>query len=274
MQQDWRKSYKIRKGPIDALNLVYSKVPILESKKASFPNDRLLVGTIHEGEYIPEECWNALQEAAKSKPKLNGIFEHHYAAERDWGADLVSSFLIDNLNQKGYPCPYYYRVNIARVLMDFGRFPGITPAKASHLSRFAINYPFSHLLDYDLKKSVLENYYDEISRKLEQVIHDKTLSIAIHTYDKYNEAGTERPLMSVITRPLSYQTTSQMPLEFFDPLYPAILGEYTADRKLTYRISLTLEQAGIPVAHNYPYNFPDGSVEMRAQVWFFLSTFT
>ena len=37
------------------------------------------------------------------------------------------------------------------------------------------------------------------------------------------------------------------------------------------RISLTLEKNRIPVAHNYPYLLPDGSVEVRHQVWSFFA---
>ena len=31
-----------------------------------------------------------------------------------------------------------------------------------------------------------------------------------------------------------------------------------------------VRKIGLPVAHNYPYLLPDGSVEMRSQVWLFL----
>ena len=60
-----------------------------------------------------------------------------------------------------------------------------------------------------------------------------------------------------------------MPYGVFDPLYPDVLAEFTCDRVLRDRISLTLEKIGLPVAHNYPYLLPDGSVEMRSQVWLF-----
>jgi hypothetical protein len=34
-------------------------------------------------------------------------------------------------------------------------------------------------------------------------------------------------------------------------------------------MSLTLENKGIAVSHNYPYYLPDGSVEIRSQVWMY-----
>jgi hypothetical protein len=60
-----------------------------------------------------------------------------------------------------------------------------------------------------------------------------------------------------------------MPFGIFDRLYPEILAECTADRKLTARISLTLEKAGLAVSTNFPYSLPNGSIEVRSQVWSF-----
>ena len=95
------------------------------------------------------------------------------------------------------------------------------------------------------------------------------MKIAIHTYDRYIESGTERPATSIMTRSIGYQTESEMPFGLFDPLYPDVLSEFTADRVLRDRISLTLEKKQIPVAHNYPYCLPEGSLEVRYQVWAF-----
>ena len=60
-----------------------------------------------------------------------------------------------------------------------------------------------------------------------------------------------------------------MPVGVFDRMFPDSLAEFTADRRLISRISLELEKRGIAVAYNYPYLMPEGSVEFRAQVWFF-----
>jgi len=186
--------------------------------------------------------------------------------ERDWGANVVAEELARALGLAGY-----YRVNIARVLMDFGRFPGITPRNAEHLHRYAINYPFSKLLSYQQKKHLFERVYDPMSRLIEDYVRHKFLKIAIHTYDTHNPSGTLRPPTSLVTRSVSIQRHSEMPLGVFDPLYPDILAEFTADRILRDRISLTLEKANISVAHNYPYSFPEGSIEVRSQVWFFFN---
>lgn len=222
--------------------------------------DTILLDVIHDGDWIPEEFTR--NEEGELIPEESFLDAYYY--ERDWGASLVAGEIASFLGLPGH-----YSVNVARVLMDFGRFPGPTPKDADHLHRFALNYPFSKLLSYKQKKRVLEVYYDEISQIMENAISGKDIKIAIHTYDTYNKSGTIRPHLSLLTRSFGYQNENEMPYGVFDPLYPDVLAEFTCDRVLRDRISLTLEKIGVPVAHNYPYLLPDGSVEMRSQVWLF-----
>lgn len=224
--------------------------------------DRIMIDAIHDGAAIPSEF---LADGA-GRPIPPELFRQHYERDRDWGAGLVAGYLAGALGLPGW-----YRVNVARVLMDFGRLPGTTHGDADYLSRFAINYPFSQVLSYEQRRAVLELYYDRISATLEQHIRGRIIKIAIHTYDRLNASGTVRPTVSLVTRSLAYQTKSRLPTGLFDPLYPDLLAEFTGDRVLTDRISLDLEKGGIPVAHNYPYLLPEGSVEVRSQVWFFFS---
>ncbi|MCB9762503.1 MAG: N-formylglutamate amidohydrolase [Alphaproteobacteria bacterium] len=221
---------------------------------------RLMIDNIHDGDVIPEEFLLD----ARGRPIPEGAWMQCYEAERDWGADLLAREFSLALGLEGY-----FRVNIARVLMDFGRFPGMTRPPVDHLKRFAINYPFSELLSYDQKRHVLEGYYDRISAAFDASVRGQLIKISIHTYDRLNASGTVRPQISLVTRANSYQTDSRMPFGVFDELYPDVLGEFTCNRVLRDRISLTLEKAGLPVAHNYPYLLPEGSIEVRAQVWFF-----
>lgn len=233
-----------------------------EGKLALPEEDRPLVfiDVIHDGNWIPPQF---LIDSSGNAIGRDRVWAD-YVRERDWGASAVAERLAQSLGLESYS-----RVNIARVLMDFGRFPGSTPRHADHLHRFAVNYPFSQLLSYRQKRDVLEDYYDRVSDAIEEQIAGKLLKIAIHTYDQYNESGTERPASSVMTTALGYHTQSEMPAGLFDPLYPDVLAEFTCDRVLRDRVSLTLEKKGIPVAHNYPYLLPDGSLEVRYQVWAF-----
>jgi hypothetical protein len=223
-------------------------------------HDRIALLVVHDGEVIPA--------SAIDKGRGRRIPTHRFAAEyvqeRDWGATEIARRVASSLGLPG--C---YRVRIARVLLDFGRFPGETPAGADHLARFAINYPFSNLLDFAHKRKVLERWYDGCSDALDAVVKGRSVMLGMHTYDPHNESGTGRPDVSIITRPIGYQVDSRMPVGVFDPLFPDVLAEYTADLVLRDRISITLEKAHIRVAHNYPYCFPEGSVEVRSQVWFF-----
>ncbi len=221
---------------------------------------RILIDTVHDGAYIPEEFLTN-RGGERIDPDVLQTF---FISDRDWGANAVAREVSESLGLDGY-----YRVNLARVLMDFGRFPGSSHSEHGHLQRFAINIPFADFLDHDQKHHVLETHYDGISDAMDDVVRNRVIKIAIHTYDPRNASGTLRPHMSIATRAHAYQHDSRMPFGVFDALYPDILGEYTCDRILRDRLSLTLEKSGIPVAHNYPYLLPEGSIEVRSQVWFF-----
>jgi hypothetical protein len=222
--------------------------------------DQITIDVIHDGEVLPTEY---LRDPAGHRLRERDWYGS-YVHERDWGASLVAARLAERLALGSF-----MKVNTARCLLDFGRFPGSTAPGAPHLRRFAINYPFSHILGFAQKRRLLEEHYDIISKGMDQAIRGRMLKIAVHTYDRYNSSGTERPQVSLVTRALGYQMDSEMPMGVFDPLYPDVLAEFTLDRILRDRLSLTLEKAGIPVAHNYPYLLPEGSPEVRHQVWCF-----
>ncbi len=215
------------------------------------------IDAIHDGTCIPKAFASSSLLEFK---ELESIFIN----ERDWGAELVASELAAVLH-----LPSYFRVNTARALLDFGRFPGVSQRAASHMERMAINYPFSMVLNHEQKRAVLLEHYDEISRQLEDALVTSKLKIGIHTYDKRNPSASRRPEVSIITRPYGHQHLEANPIPAFDPLCPFKVVECTADRLLSARILVELERAGIHTADNFPYSLPEGSVEVRAQVWFF-----
>lgn len=223
---------------------------------------RVMIDVIHDGAHIPAEYLGGPGGRRIPESRYYGP----YVIERDWGATLVARRLAERLGLRGF-----YKVTTARCLLDFGRFPGITRPNASHLRRFAINHPFSSLLDFHGCKRLLEEHYDVISAGMDRAIEGKVLKLAVHTYDTYNANGSERPQVSLISRALGMQENNELPFGVFDPLYPDILSEFTVDRILRDRISLTLEKSGVPVAHNYPYLLPEGSPEVRHQVWSFFN---
>ena len=232
--------------------------------------DRCLVHAIHGGDIIPTPFFDGLRQ--RGPANIGTILENVYFSEKDWGTFQISQRLCHYLGLKGY-----LRVNVARALMDFGRFPGITPPDAGHLDRYAINYPFSYFLDHHEKTALLKGCYDITSRYYEQQTPGKLLMLGVHTYDTYNptdghgESGTMRPEISLIYRALSFQAKTRMPYGLFDRLFIDELAEFTADRRLTARIALTLEKNGIGVGLNYPYLLPDGSFEVRCQIWTFFA---
>ncbi len=223
--------------------------------------DRVMVDVIHDGEVIPQEF---MVDAAGDSIPFDS-FEKAYVAERDWGANLVAHYLSGYLGVEGY-----WTVNVARVLLDFGRFPGSTQGRdRSHLDRRAINHPFSELLGYGQKKRLLEHYYDFISRSYDREITGQLIKLAVHTYDPRNLSGVGRPPVSLITRVKGYDYDEELGESAFDPLWPRTLGTFTAHRVLRNRVALTLEKGGFGCGHNWPYLLPEGSIEVRSQVWNF-----
>jgi hypothetical protein len=224
--------------------------------------ERVMLDVSHDGACIPAEF--LVDE--RGRPHDEAPLLGHYERERDWGASLVAARVASCLGLEGF-----YRVEIARVLLDFGRLPGITRRDFGHLRRLAINYPFSALLTWRQSQRLLEEYYDAISSAIDDVVRDRLIKIALHTYDRFNPNGTERPPISVVTRALSYQSESELPHGMFDEMTPHRLGETTTHTLLRDRLALTLEKSGFPCEHNYPYLLPEGAIEVRSQVWFFFN---
>lgn len=225
-------------------------------------SDRILIDTLHDGVIVPPRF--VRDGAGRDRLPLREL-EARFVRERDWGANLVAHELARALGVGSY-----HRVEIARVLLDFNRFPGSTPEGHDvPLERLAIHPPFTDLLSHREKSDLLADAYDGISAAMEPHLAGKMLKIAVHTYDEHNPSRTQRPDVSLISRSWSYQQHSRMPVGVFDPLYPDVLGESTCNRTLIHRLSLHFERAGFRLGHNHPYLLPDGSLEVRTQVWYF-----
>ena len=223
--------------------------------------ERVIVDVIHDGNNLPEKFLLAPDGRRLLGP---GPTPAEFIEERDWGAELMAHSLSSALHLDGY-----LRVNTARVLLDFGRFPGITPRYADHMTRMAINYPFSVALSHAQKRALLEDYYDGISSGMDAALGNRLVKIAIHTYDAHNPTAGKRPAVSILTRPYGHQHLFIDPVRRFDPSFPDELAQFTADRLLRARMAITLEEAAIHAADNFPYSLPEGSVEVRGQVWYF-----
>lgn len=222
--------------------------------------DRALIFTIHDGSQIPRHLFGERTAEVLAQPEISRA----YIRERDWGANLVARELAREIGAASYT-----RVNLARVVMDFGRFPGCSSVGAEYLRRHAIFPPLEHLLSEQERHELLARYYDGASRTFVDQFARRRLTVAVHSYDPCNSSGTERPEISLVARSLEYQWTSTMPPYIFDPLFPPELCETTCQRYLSYRMLADLERDGWRTALNYPYIMPEGSVEIRAQVWLF-----
>jgi len=245
----------VRRAPVEFVEVDADPLPY-----SSAYSEAVSIDVIHDGDVIPEE----FLVDGDGVPFDRDAIQASYIRERDWGASFVARRLAKRLG-----VTRFLRVTTARCLLDFGRFPGVTRPGAPHLRRSAINEPFATGLRFAQARRLLEEHYDAISDGMDALIRGRLLKIAVHTYDKYNPSGTERPQVSIVSRALGYQMDGELPYGVFDPLYPDILAEFTVDRILPSRLSLTLERRGVPVAHNYPYLLPEGSPEVRHQVWSF-----
>jgi len=244
----------------------YEFVRVRSSAESPLPHryrGRLLVHTVHDGSALPRE----FRYHSNGKPVVDlEQLQQLYVQGRDWGANLVAHKLASALGVSGYA-----RCRIARVLLDFNRFPGSTPpGTRDPLERLSISKPFNTALSHAQKLRLLEGYYDRISDLIEeQILTGKLIMIGVHTYDEHNPSQTKRPDCSLITTPGCYQREARMPFGLFDPLYPDVLAESSCSRVLRDRISLNLERSGYRVSHNHPYPLPEGGMEVRAQVWYF-----
>lgn len=241
--------------PMSAVAVAALDEPLPEALR-----EKITIDVIHDGAHLPPE----FVVDGEGRPVPPELIAESFVRERDWGARVVAERVAARLGLREV-----HVVHTARCLMDFGRFPGVSRTGATHLGRAAINEPFNTRLSSAQSRRVLEEHYDAISAHMDQAIRGRQLKIAIHTYDRTNPSGTERPQVSVVSRSQGYQNDGVMPYGVFDPLYPDILAEFTVDRILPSRISILLERMGVPVAHNYPYLLPEGSPEVRHQVWSF-----
>ncbi|KAA3606080.1 MAG: hypothetical protein DWQ01_17955 [Planctomycetota bacterium] len=228
---------------------------------------KLFLHTVHDGNWVPEFL------SGLDRKEFASSFRH----ERDWGANRVAESLALKLGVSGF-----HHVLIARSVFDFGRFPGVSQAEDDHLTRLAIRPDLARELRRQDRAEALRrilDLYNDISQTYEG-FHRRRLqdpdigqrplvSLALHTYDEWNPSGTRRPAVSLIFRPTSYQEQAKLRHGLFDPLYPDELAEFTADRNLAHRMALALGRRYIPAGMNFPYTLPEGSLEMRTQVWLF-----
>lgn len=242
----------------------YVWTPVSPSNQHPLPErlrERILVHTVHDGGAIPRYY----RETPEGRPRVDpDVLRRAFVRERDWGANIVAAKLAAALGLPGFA-----RCRVARVLLDFNRFPGTTPPiEGEPLERMAINPPFDTALTHTEKMQLLR-LYDAISERAEKRFANALISISIHTYDERNPSTTRRADLSLVSVPMHYMREATMPYGVFDPLYPSELAESTCSRVLRDRIALNLERSGFRVSHNQPYPLPEGSIEVRAQVWFF-----
>jgi hypothetical protein len=235
------------------------------------------LATIHTGSIVPRRFWEAY-EAWASNICSRQVLETAHLGENDWGADHVAYAVAQVINS-----PAFHRVRLARTVVDSARFPGVTPPYCvTAARRLAIAPPFSEIeLDggahHQLRCALLAAYDDVVNaiQQSEDAVAASAgtdtpvapaISLSVHTYDPRNPSLTERPDVGVVHVPYNFFTEHGLSPGSYDPLFPPELADSTADPHLAECIAGRLESHGYRVGRNYPYQLPEGSIEMRFQV--------
>ena len=268
LDEDWKTSNRIFE-PIATEDLRHSdrwgSEPLHSSGLELLPpqySDSVVVHSIHAGGAVPKSVTDAVRRSG-----LEDELKKQHLKEKDWGASYLAVAVAAALN-----IPRMSRMRIARAVMDFGRFPGITREGGSFLGRYCINKPLADVAEkHDSVVELLFDHYDRASDILKEAASGKSLLLGIHTYDPNNQAKiagkeTERPPFSLLYTSDSYHRLKRLPLGLFDPLFPDEIVEYTADGRLLARLQLDLQREGYTTLHNFPYCLPEGSLEVRSQV--------
>ena len=256
-----RDAERVGEDNVNSTPEIVDEIQAVEWVGEERPEDQVTLFVIHDGRQVPRSLFGDRTEEVMARPRTRAA----YVRERDWGAKLMASHLAHQLGLGGY-----LHVNLARLVMDYGRFPGDSERGVDHLLRYCFYPPFNALLTEAQKYQLLESCYDPVSRQVARRAMGKKITISVHTYDQTSETGTERPEVSLLARLLEHRPNSVLEPGLFDPLFPAILCEdSTCHRSLVYQMLLNLERGGHRTAINYPYLMPAGSLEIRGQVWFF-----
>ncbi|RMH16199.1 MAG: hypothetical protein D6696_18760 [Acidobacteria bacterium] len=217
--------------------------------------ERICVFTIHDGSQVPRRVLGDDAERILDRADVRQT----YLRERDWGADLVAAQLAGELGLASH-----LRVRLARVLLDYGRFPGVSENGEPYEERKSIYPPIAGLLPRIARHRLITDYFDRISRCLAARLTGAQVTLAVHTYDAAETRGADRPEVRLLRRTLSFPC--QATGEAFDRLFPPVLCASTCNKSLMFQTVLNGAGNGGDVA---PYLMPHGSVEMRVQVWFF-----
>jgi len=261
-------------GALPALEFV--KGPGAEPGEYVLPHElreEVLIHTTHAGCVIPT---NIVADSKARNWCSNPDQEKKFEEEKDWGANQLAQAIADELGLDGY-----LRVNVARCVLDFGRFPGVSPSGVDHLNRLSVSAEFGEQISRE-KLDALLKLYHQISSAFERAVwtnvnaedgspkkRPRQIILGVHTFDRFNREGTLRPSVSLISRSRTYDLNHTMHPGSFDRLFPDELAEFSADRCLVAAIAHAVERERISVDENHPYSMPDGCVEIRSQVWYF-----
>lgn len=217
-------------------------------------DDPITVFSIHDGDRIPRGPLGPQAAVIATRPEIQSAF----LRERDWGADLVAQHLAEALGLGGR-----LRVDLARVVLDFGRFPGVSEATEGYLSRRALSPPIADLITQKAKHRLITGYYDRMALAFARQTAAARISVGVHTFDRPGEGTAAGGTLELVTRPLQYPQGEGV--RSFDPLFPDVLCGPTCNR--SFVLQTVLDRAPYLHGLDHSYDMPEGSVEIRLQAW-------
>ncbi len=222
--------------------------------------DPICLFTLHDGDVIPSNALGPHTELIAARSELTAA----HIRRRDWGANLVARELAEVL---GLACRAH--VPLARVLLDAGRFPGVSSSGVPPAARRAVSPPLADLITGEIKHHIIVEYYDEIARGLARWLKRAQIILDVRTYTPDQPGCGASSSIEIITRRMRYPAHEQPPGTVFDPLFPSALFGPNCNRSLMLQAVVNQAPDARAARLDHAYYMPEGSVEIRVQVWAF-----
>ncbi len=226
--------------------------------------DPICLFTLHDGDAVPRDALGTDADTVAAHPELNAAF----VRRRDWGASLVAREIGDALGLKRRA-----NVPLARVILDAGRFPGVSPRGVPPSTRRAVSPPLADLITGETKHHLIAHYYDAIARGLARWMTDARIILNVRTYMPDGPHCRPASSIQIVNRRMRYTaqdpSPGQPPDGVFDPLFPATLFGPNCNRSLMLQTVVDQAPDARAARLDHAYMMPEGSVEIRTQVWAF-----
>lgn len=219
--------------------------------------DPICLFTLYDGDAVPRDALGPHADSIAARPELQAAF----VQRRDWGASLVAREIGDvlGLGRRG-------NVPLARVILDAGRFPGVSPQGVPASTRLAVSPPVADLISGETKHHLIVRYYDTIAQGLAQWMEDARIVLNVRTYMPDGPRCRPASSIQIVNRRMRYPAQDPSTERVFDPLFPATLFGPNCNRSLMLQTVVDQAPDARAARLDHAYAMHEGSVEIRTQV--------